>query len=81
MKVFTYSEARKRLAMVLDTVRTEEVLIKRGSGEMFSLRSAAKSNSPFDVPGVQTRATAADILAAVRESRARDAQRFRAADG
>ena len=73
MKVFTYSETRKRLAMVLDTARTGEVLIKRRGGEVFSLRAAAKTNSPFDVPGVQTRATTADILAAVRESRARDA--------
>ncbi len=74
MRVFTYSEARKRLAMVLDTARTEEVLIKRRGGELFSLRAAAKSNSAFDVPGIQTRATTADILAAVRESRARDAK-------
>jgi hypothetical protein len=73
MKVFTYSETRKRLAMVLDIARTEEVLIKRRGGEVFSLRAAAASKSPFDVPGVSTRVTMADILAAIDESRAHDA--------
>lgn len=69
MKVFTYSEARRRLALVLDTARQEEVLIKRRGGETFSLRYKTPPTSPFDVPGVQTKATTADILDAIRESR------------
>ena len=44
-----------------------EVLIKRrGGAKPFSLRSATKPSSPFDVPGVKTRATTADVLAATR---------------
>jgi hypothetical protein len=71
MKVFTYSEARQRLAAVLDAARKEEVLIKRRSGEMFSLTYKSPKKSPFDVPPVKTKATTADILEAIRTSRAR----------
>ena len=35
MKVYTYSEARQRLADVLNIARSEEVIIKRSSGQTF----------------------------------------------
>lgn len=35
MKVYTYSEARQRLADVLNIARTEEVIIKRRMGKSF----------------------------------------------
>jgi hypothetical protein len=71
MKVFTYSEARKRLARVLDMARKEEVLIKRRGGETFSLTRKSARQSPFDVRGVKTRATTRDILDAIAESRSK----------
>ena len=71
MKVYTYSEARKRLSEVLNTAMSEEVLIKRRGGETFSITLKKSMKSPFDVPGIQTRATTRDILSAVRESRDR----------
>ena len=70
MKIFTYSEARQNLARLLTLAQKEEVQIRTKDGSVFSLRvkeSAAKS--PFDVPGVTTRATTGDILAAIRASR------------
>jgi hypothetical protein len=73
MKVFTYSEARKRLARVLDIAREEEVLIKRRGGETFSLTRKSPRQSPFDVPAVKTRATTRDILDAIAESRSKRA--------
>ncbi len=69
MKLYTYSEARQKLAEVLDTARREEVLIRRRGGETFSVVYRQPSRSPFDVPGVKTRATTKDIIRAVRESR------------
>ena len=69
MKVYTYSEARQRLTHVLDIARNEEVVIKRKGGETFSVIFRKDKKSPFDVPGIQTKATTKDILAAVRESR------------
>ena len=74
MKVYTYSEARQRLAEVLNIARNEEVVIKRRGGETFSIIFRKSKRSPFDVPGIQTKATTRDILAAVRESRERFAE-------
>ena len=74
MKVYTYSEARQRLSDVLNTARSEEVIIKRRGGETFSIIYRKSQKSPFDVPGIQTKATTKDILTAVRESRERFAE-------
>lgn len=71
MKVYTYSEARQRLADVLNIARSEEVVIKRRGGETFSIIFRKSDKSPFDVPGIKTKATTKDIISAVRESRER----------
>lgn len=71
MKVYTYSEARQRLASVLNIAKTEEVVIKRRGGETFSIIYRKSTKSPFDVPGIKTKATTNDILDAVKESRER----------
>ena len=71
MKVFTYSEARQRFSEVLNIARTEEVIIKRKGGESFSITFKKSDKSPFDVPGINTRATTKDILEAIKESRSR----------
>ncbi|MFZ0131472.1 MAG: type II toxin-antitoxin system prevent-host-death family antitoxin [Desulfobacterales bacterium] len=71
MKVYTYSEARQRLSEVLNTARSEEVVIKRRGGETFSIIFRKSKRSPFDVAGIQTKATTKEILSAVRESRER----------
>ncbi|ACF44388.1 type II toxin-antitoxin system Phd/YefM family antitoxin [Pelodictyon phaeoclathratiforme] len=69
MKVYSYSEARKKFAKVFDLARTEEVIIKKRSGEQFAVVYKQLSNSPFDVKGVKTRAATKDILEAVEDSR------------
>jgi hypothetical protein len=69
VKVYTYSEARQKLSEVLDRAARERVSIKRRRGEMFEVVRRAVSVSPFDVPGVKTKATTDDILRAIRESR------------
>ncbi len=73
MKVYTYSEARQRLSEVLDIARKEKVIIKRRKGETFSIIYKKPTKSPFDVPGINTKATTQDILDAIRESRSRGA--------
>ena len=69
MKVYTYSEARQKLSMLLDIARSEEIIIKRRCGESFRLIANKPNRSPFDVPGIRTKATTQDILDAVQESR------------
>lgn len=71
MKAYTYTEARNHLAEVLDTAKKEEVIIKRRGGDVYSLRIKKTSKSPFDIPGINTQATTADILQAITESRTR----------
>ena len=72
MKVFTYSEARQNLAQLLSLAQTEEVEIRRRDGSVFVLRAKPQSPvSPFDVRGVRTKATTADVVEAVRHSRER----------
>lgn len=71
MKVYTYSEARQRFSEVLNIARTQEVVIKRKSGETFSVTYRKSEKSPFDVSGITTRATTKDILDAIKESRSK----------
>lgn len=73
MKVYTYSEARQRLARVLDEARTGgEIRIKRRDGSEFTVRPVTPGKSPLDVPGVDAGLDKAEILAAIRESRERE---------
>ncbi len=73
MKVYTYSDARQKLAALLDRASTEgEVRIKRKDGEQFVVRPALKGKSPLEVKGVDADLTAAEIVDLVRESRERD---------
>ncbi|GAB6097651.1 hypothetical protein JCM14469_39050 [Desulfatiferula olefinivorans] len=72
MKVYTYSEARQKLSMILDMARDEDVVIKRRGGETFKVVFSRSDKSPFDVPGMpelKSKINTHDILDAVRESR------------
>lgn len=71
MKVYTYSQARQNLAEVLNQSKDEKVLIRRRGGDSFAVVPQPRNGSPFDVPGVKTKATTTDILGAVRESRSK----------
>lgn len=72
MLVFSYSEARRKLAEVLDLAREEEVIIKRRNGETFSVTGVRRRASPLDVCGVTTGLTTGELVAAVREVRERE---------
>ena len=70
MKVFTYSEARQRLADVLrEAGRAGQVQIRRRDGQVFTLRPEESVGSPLDVAGVKTDLAEHDIIDLVRESR------------
>jgi len=72
MKTYTYSEARNRLAEVLEESKRGEVLIRRRRGETFAVvPKSPVPRSPFDVPGVGRGTTRRELLAAIRESRSR----------
>ncbi|MEX0739195.1 MAG: hypothetical protein WD071_07630 [Pseudohongiella sp.] len=72
MKVFTYSEARQNLSKLLSLAQDEEIEIRRKDGSVFILRSKRTTDgSPFDLPGVTTKAKTDDVLEAISESRSR----------
>ena len=72
MKMYTYSQARQQLSEVLNTAEHEEVIIRRKDGRSFSIVPKTMNSSPFDVPGIKTKATTKDILNAISESRSRE---------
>jgi len=70
MKVYTCSEARQRLAAVLEQARRDgEVRIRRRDGQSFTLRPVKTQASPLDVDGVDLEVTTKDIVSFVREGR------------
>jgi len=72
MKVYTYSEARRRFAAILDEARSKgSVLIRRRDGQEFVLQPVEVSGSPLDVQGLELGWSREEIVAAVREGRER----------
>lgn len=70
MRVYTYSEARRKLASLLDrAVEHGEVRIKRRDGQSFVIRPEAKEGSPLDVEGVDLGITTDEILSFIQEGR------------
>ncbi|HEX3069998.1 MAG TPA: type II toxin-antitoxin system prevent-host-death family antitoxin [Thermoanaerobaculia bacterium] len=70
MKIYTYSEARRNLAKLLEeAARTGEVRIQRRDGKSFVVRPEQPSRSPFDVEGVDLGLKREQILRAIHESR------------
>lgn len=61
--IYTYSEARQKLAKVLDQATTEgEVLIKRKDSRMFLLKHLDEKKSPLDVPSVDLGISTAELV-------------------
>ena len=70
MKVYTYSEARQRLATVLDEARREgRVQIRRRTGEVFVVQPVGVSRSPLDVRGVKAKLRTGELADIMREIR------------
>lgn len=72
MQVYTYSEARQRLAFVLEQAEnTGKVLIRRKDGRTFALVPERVPASPLDVPTIKAKITTQEIVDIVREGRER----------
>ena len=70
MNVYTYSEARQKLATLLEqAVREGEVKIKRKDGQTFVIRPEKKAGSPLDVEGLDLGITASEIVQFIQEGR------------
>ena len=72
MQVYTYSEARQKLASVLEQAEnTGKVLIRRKDGRTFALVPERDVASPLDVPTIKAEITTPEIVDIVREGRER----------
>ncbi|OGL44746.1 MAG: prevent-host-death protein [Candidatus Schekmanbacteria bacterium RBG_13_48_7] len=72
MQVYTYSEARQKLAMVLEKAeKTGKVLIRRRDGRTFALVPEKTACSPLDVPTIKADISTQEIVDIVREGRER----------
>jgi hypothetical protein len=72
MHVYTYSEARQKLAIVLDQAEnTGKVLIRRKDGRTFALIPEKAAASPLDVPTIKAKITTKEIVDIIREGRER----------
>jgi antitoxin Phd len=70
MTVYTYSEARQKLASLLEqAVKEGEVKIKRKDGQTFIIRPESKAGSPLDVEGIDLGITTAEIVQFIHEGR------------
>jgi prevent-host-death family protein len=72
VQVYTYSEARQKLALVLEQAETTgKVLIRRKDGRVFALVPERNITSPLDVPSIKAKITTQEIVDIVREGRER----------
>jgi len=72
MKTYTYSEARQRLARLLDQAwREGRVQIRRKDGSVFVLQPATSDRSPLDVPGIRSELKPGELVKLLRSERAR----------
>jgi len=72
MKVYTYSQARQRLASLLDEAsRDGSVRIRRRDGGLFEVAPVAQTKSALDVSSLPMDISTREIVSVVRESRRR----------
>ncbi len=70
MKTYSYSEARQKLASLLDEAWSSgPVCIRRKDGRTFTLKAQKRPASPLDVPGVRTDLAGDEIVRFIRDSR------------
>jgi antitoxin Phd len=72
MQVYTYSEARQKLARVLEqTESVGKVLIRRKDGRIFALVPEQLRSSPLDIPSIKAGISTEEIVSIVRKGRER----------
>ena len=72
MTTFTAQQVRQQLETVLRAARSQgETRIRTQHGQKYAVRPVAATASPFDIPGVDLRLSAEEILSLVRQGRER----------
>ncbi len=72
MQIYTYSEARQKLAAILDQAENSgKVIIRRKDGRTFALVPEKVASSPLDVPSIKAKITTQELVDTIREGRER----------
>ena len=72
MQVYSYSEAKQKLATVLEQAEnTGKVIIRRKDGRTFALIPEIIPDSPLDVPSIKAKITTDELVDIIREGRER----------
>lgn len=70
MKTYTFTEAREKLASLLDQAAREgEVRIKRRDGQIFVIKLYKRVDSPLNVKGLRLNLTRKEIMESILEGR------------
>ena len=70
MKVFTFTEARQKLASLLEqAAKYGEVRIKRRDGQVFLIKPQKRKGSPLAVGGIKKKLSRREILESIEEGR------------
>jgi PAS domain-containing protein len=69
-KIYTYSEARRNLASLLETaVREGEIRVRRKDGQIFVIILVSTGRSPLDVEGIDLGLSKEEIVEFIHEGR------------
>ena len=72
MEIYSNSEARQKLATVLDEAdSTGKVFIRRRDGRTYALVPEGTPTSPLDVPSINANISTQEIVSLVRRERGR----------
>lgn len=70
MRAYTYSEARQKLATLLEVAQRDGgVRIRRKDGQSFVLRPEVRKGSPLDVEPIKVEVTTDEIIDIIRQGR------------
>jgi antitoxin (DNA-binding transcriptional repressor) of toxin-antitoxin stability system len=70
MKTFTLTQARQKLASLLEqAARYGEVRIQRRDGQVFVIKPQKREGSPLDVSGITKKLSRREILQSIEEGR------------
>jgi antitoxin Phd len=72
MQVYSYSEARQKLATVLKQAECSgKIFIRRKDGRTFALTPETMATSPLDVPSIKAKVMTNELIDIIREGRER----------
>ena len=72
MEIYSYSEARQKLASALDEAdSTGKVFIRRRDGRTYALVPEGIPTSPLDVPSISADISTQEIVSLIRRERGR----------